>query len=241
MVRFNFETKSVLERLSSSRKLKHSISAEKVLLEIEKSFPSSIPVAVLGSASYEYDEKGRMKDAIQRLGRNLSKFESVVLLTGAMPAVGQDVGDAFCDGNSSISRLYNLLPRRHGISPPVKGNLLFAGENFVQRQFILGQSAAIAIVIGGGPNTVREANVTLRSGGILLPVACTGGAAAGLDYDSEYEIERKIDFEAARSRAIDSGFMSEFHYDELCDPESTPDVSVRMICQAIKNLTEVSK
>ncbi len=59
------------------------------------------------------------------------------------------------------------------------------------------------MLLRGGPGATREANVTLQAGGVVLPIACCGGAAAGLHYDTDDELQNRLDMELARQRFLE--------------------------------------
>lgn len=193
-----------------------------------------LPVVVTGSASYEYDNDGNMARAAEALGRMLANNPNVALVTGGMPAIGQDVGKALVSASPSNPMLYNLLPKNRGEVSPPQGQLVEIGRNYEERQFVLGMSSRINVLIGGGPGATREANVTLASGGIVLPLACTGGAASGLRYDSPDPLEQEIDFELSKARALESGLISEDRWDVLRDPDAILNRAVRIVYTAIE-------
>lgn len=206
--------------------------ARQVVSLVEKASPGMIPVAVLGSASYSFDHNGAMRKAIPLLGVILREIDHVVLLTGAMPAVGRDVGIAFCGDDDYSHRLFYLLPSNHGITAPTNGFLCLSGNTFVERQIVLGMAAAFYVVIGGGPNTCREANVALKSGRIVLPLACTGGAAEGASFPSDDAFEQSIDLRLACHIALAKG-VNQHLYDALYDSATEPEHAVRIVAQII--------
>jgi hypothetical protein len=227
-----FTSQSLLAALREERPFPLWTQAAEVLETASRINPNSVPVSILGSASYEFDEDGKMQAAIPLLGKMLRDIDNVVLLTGAMPAVGQDIGTAFCGDDQYCDQLLYLLPHRHGIEPPQNGRLLLQGNSFVDRQFILGMSGAFSVVIGGGPNTCREANVAMQSGRVVLPIACTGGAASGMHFPNYDDIEQQIDLKLAREVALQRG-VDQDRYDTICDPCTNPARAVRMVSQLI--------
>jgi len=183
--------------------------------------PETVPIAVIGSANYEYDLNETMKPAATQVGRMFSMNPHVTLLTGGMPTVGQDAAEGFFKTKGSEGQLYNLLPRFHDGVYPQHGRIVEAGHSYKDRQLILGMSAKICVLIGGGPGATREANVALQSGGVVLPIACCGGAAAGLFYDLVDPLEQRVDFELAQQRYWEYTTREANRWDVLIHPSGS--------------------
>jgi predicted Rossmann-fold nucleotide-binding protein len=191
------------------------------------------PVLVTGSASFDFDKGENMEAACHILGKLLRALPDVVLLTGGMKGVGQTVGKAFYDQQAEGAQLIHVLPTNCKEADPVEGDTFHLGANFPERQLILGMSSKINCLIGGGPGSMREANATLYSGNILLPVACAGGVGGGLTFDLPDAWECSFDFALARSRALDDGFISPDDWARLNDPKSSPEDTAQIIISAL--------
>ncbi len=205
-----------------------------------------IPVVVSGSASFAFDQNGVMEKAARMVGRMLRELP-IALITGGMPGVGQTVGEAYSDAEACSDRdlpkahLFHILPRRESVQEPPEGWVLRLGDFFPERQMILGVSARINIVIGGGPGATREANTTLANGGFVLPIGCTGGAASGLEFDLSDPIECRIDLETAKRQATSDEFMSEYHWEGMSSPLESYTRAVRIVYTAIQQVCQSQK
>jgi len=206
-------------------------SSRQVLQHVLAWSESAVPVAVMGSASYEFDEAGIMQRAATHLGKMLARISSVVLLTGGMPAVGQDASFSFCD-SADPARLIQVRPEELDAPDDCPGKLLIMGRRFEERQIILGMSCRIAILVGGGPGATREANVTLQNGGVVLPITSTGGAAGGACFETDDPFERQLNIDAAGRQAVRLGF-DEYRWETITDIRTSPERAVRMIYQSI--------
>jgi hypothetical protein len=194
------------------------------------------PVAVAGSTSYAFDNRNVMRMVAATLGRMLRGNPQMVLVTGGMPAVGQDVGTAFCQADPAPAPLYNLLPVYRGELTPLHGTLVETGQTFQDRQFVLGMAARIIVLIGGGPGAAREANVSLKCGGVVLPIACSGGAAAGKSFGLHDPLQDQVHLETSKRQAIDHRLVSAEHWDAIADPDGVPERVVRIVCHTIERL-----
>ena len=224
----------IADRINSLRNAKPDIGdrlALDFLEQVQRTHGDQmIPVTVSGSTNYDW-HSGQMKTAVRVLGSLLGDIPSVILLTGGMPAVGEDIGEQF----GAFDRLYHLLPSEHALGYPKFGNVLIIGDSYQQRQVVLGKVASIVVIIGGGPGTCREANASLLGGGVVFPFACTGGAASGMEFQSPDEWGQRIDLTLARQVALDSGIMPQYHYDALCDPTGSPSRAARIVYTAIQS------
>lgn len=146
--------------------------------KVADQLPSGPRVGVLGSTSFWNPES----DEICRgLGACLASCESLALVTGGMPGVGETVARAFHARRVAEERhpaVYHLLPE--GFPPGDYGTTLVAGENMFERREILGRVVPVYVVIEGGPGTEHEAQVAMAAGATVIPVGRTGGAAADL-------------------------------------------------------------
>jgi hypothetical protein len=191
------------------------------------------PVVVTGSSSFEFEKGANMEAACHVLGQLLRMAPRVALITGGMSGVGQTIGRAFFEQQPEGAQLLHVLPVKCGVADPKEGDTFRLGPNFPERQLILGMSAKINCMIGGGPGTIREANATLASGGIVLPIGCTAGAAAGLTFDLPDPMECSFDMNLARARAVESGFMSAAEWDRLNNSENSPEDAAQIIFSAL--------
>ncbi|HBJ33647.1 MAG TPA: hypothetical protein DDZ51_02570 [Planctomycetaceae bacterium] len=233
-----FSAYSVRESLVANRPLPLWTLAGRVLTEIMQRSHSTIPVTVIGSAAYDFDEQGRMKEATERTGAMLRQFPVVTLVTGGMPAVGVDTGAAFCGKDTYSAPLYHVLPEHHGMELPEQGRVVLAGRSFGERQFALGMTAKISVLIGGGPGATREANVVLKSGGILLPIGSTGGAASGDAWGLDDPLENQVDLQLARRIAVEDNGMAEEDWAGLTSSHTEVEQAIRSISTMIRQVID---
>ena len=232
----HFSPDAIIESLKSQRPSPMWPHAVHLLEQIQRWFPGSLPVAVVGSASYEYDELGKMRGACDSLGRLLSQNPDVCLLTGGMPAIGQDVGSAFAGDQPFRAPLVHLLPIYHGDVPlPDAGRVLKMVNTFEQRQELLALSAGIVIVIGGGPGAAREANLALSNGAIVLPIAGSGGAAAGMKFGIDDPLQNHLHLEDAESRALEAR-VETADWEMLISPDTMIETSTGAACAIVRQL-----
>ena len=127
----NLSIREVRKSLANLRLFPEWSLADEVLKQVaSRVSDTAIPVVVTGSASYECDHRGLMLAACNILGRILRELPNVALLTGGMPAVGRDVGAAFCAAGGIDDRLFHLLPKNHGLVNPDTGEVLISGASF---------------------------------------------------------------------------------------------------------------
>jgi hypothetical protein len=76
------------------------------------------------------------------------------------------------------AEVFHLLPTV--CRPLTYGTTIPAGRDMEERREILGRSAPVYVLIEGGPGSVHEVEIALRSGGWVIPLKITGGAAGGM-------------------------------------------------------------
>ena len=114
---------------------------------------------------------------------------------------------------------------RREISTPSSGETFLLGNTFPERQLILGCSARLLVLIGGGPGSVREANTMLSWGGLVLPLGATRGAAGAMAFEEAPEAaSARVDIEQAKRRAVAS---------EVVDDREWVSVSSGTVSEAI--------
>ena len=113
---------------------------------------------------------------------------------------------------------------------------MILGRSVEESDLILGMCARLTIVVGGSCHATNVANSTLASGGFVIAIASTGGAAAGLHCKTCNLKECKIDLHMATQRAIEKTLFKDDGWSRLKDPETRPETSVRIICQFLSEL-----
>ena len=67
------------------------------------------------------------------------------------------------------------------------GHTLFIGDSFKERDSVVARLFNYCIIIEGGPRTARIAEEFMWNDNIVIPIICTGGAAAG-----QFDLPAKI-------------------------------------------------
>lgn len=212
----------------------------RVLQEVAAWHQSAVPIVVTGNDTINSDESDPLWRCCQSLGRNLQKFPQIVLVTRPNDAVGYEAAYEFYLRCHEGKRLINVDWERHDsfenydVAP---GKLLFTGKSIEDVDYILGMSTQLTIVAGGGCHATHVANATLASGGLVIPIASTGGAAAGLHCEICDSAQCQIDIGLATQRAKQAGLWFDERWTRLRCPKVTPETAVRILCQSIFELS----
>jgi uncharacterized protein (TIGR00725 family) len=151
---------------------------EEETIIVEAQIPPGFRIVVIGSTSFWHEDSEQMCSDI---GEHLAGVNSLVLLTGGVPGVGECVGRSFVKGCCTLGQtasVIHVLPR--GCGAWDYGTTLFAGDSMTERREILGRLAKVFVVVEGGPGTEHEANVAAAHGALFVPVARSGGHAGAL-------------------------------------------------------------
>jgi hypothetical protein len=198
----------------------------------------AICISVIGSTRF-WGEKSR--PLCEAIGAKISKL-NVVLFTGSMTDVQQTVAKSAADSHFDPKRMHHLFPGgEDGKNSAVwKDEAKYGcwhqvGACFEDRRHALARTSRISVLVEGGPGACQEANEVLEAGGIVLPAACTGGAAGGLIYNNESkESKRSVDFSKAEKGMRQ--LLKEADYNTLRDKNAEVGAVADVIVRAIKNL-----
>lgn len=225
------EAKAIRESVVANRPFPRWRDAKCLLDELISKDSETCPILVAGSTSFDFPAGTAMEDACQYIGTMLREVPGIALITGGMPGVGVSVGKAFA---SPTSLLFHVLPERCRIADPAEGLTMHLGHSFPERQSILGMATRIVCLIGGGPGSVREANTVFATGGFVLPVGCSGGAAAGIAYEAGDPIEESVDLAAAEIRAVSCGLLASSEWQCLASATSEVQDAANVVLTAVK-------
>ena len=137
--------------------------------------PDGPRLVVIGSSSFWRSDTESICSAT---GSRLAEIESLTLITGGVPGVGEAVGRAFHEvrgRHGAESRVTHIVPIGadswdYGVTLPV-------GNNMLERREVLVRLGRLCLAIEGGPGTEHEGSVALSLGHMLIPVGRTGGAS----------------------------------------------------------------
>ncbi len=137
--------------------------------------PRRPTVVVVGSTAFWHVESAGLCEAI---ATELALRTDLVIVTGGMPGVAEAFAGAFARRRVQLDAdpaVFHLMPR--GIDSLATGETLEAGDDFAERRELLGRVGPVYLVIEGGPGTEHEVQVARQHGGVIVPLARTGGHA----------------------------------------------------------------
>ena len=127
-------------------------------------------LAVIGSTSFW----GNSSKAIcQAAGRYLAKIDDLVMLTGGVSGIPEEVSRSF-----STNKVFHVQPQ--GSLPWDYGHNLYGGLDYRERREVLARMASVYLLIEGGPGSEHEARRALQMGAVVIPVGRSGGFAEQL-------------------------------------------------------------
>lgn len=235
----DFTANAVRHSLRMNRPFLHWHHSVRVLQEVLAWDQNALPVVVAGSGLVDFDESDPVWRCSHSLGRNLQEFPKIVLVTRTEDAVGRETAWEFYVQSLKAERLIHLeredreSPRDYGAAP---GKELFMGRSREDEELILGMSARLTIIVGGGCHATKVANATLASGGLVIPIASTGGAAAGLRCKFCDSVGCRINLIKATERVRRTPLSKYDRWSRIRDPECRPETAVRILCQCISEL-----
>ncbi|XP_014662779.1 PREDICTED: uncharacterized protein LOC106805611 isoform X2 [Priapulus caudatus] len=150
-------------------------------------------VYIFGSVS---PRSQRSKEFCRILGQNLAGIEVIGVATGGEFGVSELVAESFIETRKKMKKLadvWHVLPEREPQNCSQKarqnpdltfqvvpyGNTVFSGENFEERESIVARVFEIAILIEGELDVAHGCVEFLWNDHLIIPIRCTGGAAAG--------------------------------------------------------------
>ncbi|MGB5968654.1 MAG: response regulator [Spirulinaceae cyanobacterium] len=168
-----------------------SLNLDTLVAGLRCHFSTPRQVAIIGSTSFWQ----KSTEAIcYATGRKLAALTEIAILTGGVSGIPEAVSRSFYQhrqgGGDDNPPVFHVQPQ--GFLPWDYGHNLTAGQTLKQRRFVLAHAAPIYLLLEGGPGTEQEARWALGSGGMVLPVGCTGGFAktlyeefAGIEWQAE--------------------------------------------------------
>ena len=165
----------------------------RICTDLKKNLPKERLVYVTGSTKFA-SKNG--KEICQELGKQLANLTDCHLITGGFYGVGETVGQSFYqeriklgqpDGVIHIQAVrdpqdYSTQTHQNqdgSFEPLPYGKTLFYCDSVRQRETLTPKVIDFCILIEGGPAAAFEAHQFSWSDHIVIPVVCTGGAAAG--------------------------------------------------------------
>jgi len=165
--------------------------------EISANFSFGPRVCILGSKSFHSSIGPGLCTLLgTKLAQEETNLGSFILVTGGnfskkSPSIQQQVAQAFHDARTAGGKprvtpdVYHLRP-----ASALKegqwafGQVVIAGSTGPQRREILARVCQAYVLVEGGDGAAQEVRAVLDAGGVVIPVACTGGVANGM-YCSE--------------------------------------------------------
>ncbi|MGB2926868.1 MAG: hypothetical protein WBB82_16325 [Limnothrix sp.] len=133
-------------------------------------------IAILGSMYFGDQQTEAICTAF---GYQLALAKNLCLLTGGVTGVPKVVSQSFWRSPPDAScHIYHLQPQ--GFAPLDYGKNIVAGDNLIQKRWLLAQLAAVYVLFSGGPGTDQEVRWALENGATIIPVGISGGCAEQL-------------------------------------------------------------
>lgn len=172
-----------------------SIDFDSEARRLSKELPPEPRLILIGSSSFW----GSDTESICRAtGERLAEIETMTLITGGVPGVGESVGRAFHKAREKRgidSRIFHVMPVSS--DPWDYAVTLFVGKNMLERREVLVRLGRVCLSLEGGPGTHHEATIALKRGSTLIPVGRTGGASG--DFYSRMKCPEQLDLESWQS------------------------------------------
>lgn len=195
----------------------------------------TIPVVITGNwnLSGQIDTESFREEFASRLGKNLSKFDRVVLLTGGSELLGLQVAWKFYCHGGNVGRLIHLQPENPETAVRPPGKHLFAGQSRFQQSEIPGRCTRLTVVVGGDCEAVWVSHATLARVGLAVPIGSTGGVAAGRSCGRCQTERCKLNLGLAARRAGSEVAFRDDRWHRITSRDLTPATAVRVLCQSI--------
>lgn len=104
-----------------------------------------------------------------------------VVVTGGMPGVQEVFAKNLKGANDGrFEHLYHLVPKDFGRSNFGVGEDVACGDRMADRVEAFCQLGSVYLTFEGGPRLAEQATKICQRGGVLIPLASTGGASAGM-------------------------------------------------------------
>ncbi|XP_013786054.2 uncharacterized protein LOC106470075 isoform X1 [Limulus polyphemus] len=170
-------------------------NVQKLVFEAEKKIVKRLCVYICGSSKFFNPKSEAICHAI---GSELASLRFVSLISNGFYGVGEAVSRSFCEERELLQEkpqlLYHILPLQDSEDLSKKtrqnreyktfykvpyGQTIFIGNSMKQRNSVIARLIDICILVEGGPRTVQEIEELMWNDHVVIPVMCTGGAAAG--------------------------------------------------------------
>ena len=130
-------------------------------------------VCVSGGTCFTHPDTGRLVGALAASRRSI--VHDTLVVTCGMGGVQRAFAEHCVDG----SRLWNLVPVGESSGFGV-GTDVPVGKHLEDTADIFARLGEVYIVVEGGPSVNQQARTSVASGALVLPVARSGGASAGM-------------------------------------------------------------